>query len=249
MVHSKSWSPKDPDEVINYELPWGDELQTGDTIATSEWPPELIDGVVLDATTISDDDLSTYARVSGGVDGTTATLINRVTTANGETLELLVLLPIVATEAVALGEYETPRPRDLVARYPAFHAVPYDTIQIYINDALTVVDTTWLAADYPLAIIAFAAHNMTLIGLGEMSQAQQHARGGVSSIRDGAFSVSFNDKCVQGLNDGSLKSTVYGQTYRNLLRRNKAGPRVIGSPVVDAGWGPLAQQNNGVILP
>lgn len=242
-----SWSPKDPDETVNYQLPWGPQLSAGDTIATSLWLD--VAGAVLEGDSISDDSLSTYARVSGGVDETTAILTNRVTTTDGETLEQLVHLPIVATELVPLTEYQAPRPQDLTARYPAFADVPYDTIGIHLTDAQGGVDTSWAAADYAPALMALAAHNMTLLGIGTVTESEAYARAGVSSIRDGNFSASFNDKCVQGANGGGLNSTHYGRLYLTMLRRNKGGPRLVGGPIADDGWGALGQQNNGSVVP
>lgn len=242
-----TWSSKDPDETVQYQLPWADQLDSGDTIATSVWLD--VTGVTLDADSVADDELSTYAMVSDGTDGTTATLINRVTTANGETLEQAVSLPIVATVSVPLGEYETPRPIDLVTRYPAFADVSYDTIAVHINDALGGVDTSWMAADYAPAIMALAAHNMTIVGIGTVSEARGYAREGVTSLRDGAFAVSFSEKAVNEACGAGLNSTLYGRFYQTLLRRNKAGPRLAGGGVSPSGWGPTALQNNGAILP
>lgn len=247
-----SWTPKDPDEVVNYSLPWSAQMAEGDTIVLSVWTD--VAGAVLEADDISDDALSTFARVSGGVDGVVATFTNTITTAGigaepGETLEQIVLLPIVATSSAPLGEYETPRPQDLIARYPAFAAVPYATIAIYIRDALGGVDTSWEAVDYEPAISALAAHNMSLVGLGDEGDVVGYRRQGVSSLRDGAFSVSFNDKCVGAASGGTLDATPYGRAYKVILRRNKAGPRLVGGGVRADAWGPLAQQNNGIILP
>lgn len=247
-----SWTPKDPDEVVNYSLPWVSQMADGDTIVGSLWTD--ITGAVLEADDISDDALSTLARISGGVDGVVASFTNTITTFGiggepGETLEQIVLLPIVATSNAPLGEYETPRPQDLTARYPAFAAVPYVTIAIYINDALGGVDTSWNAADYEPAISALAAHNMSLMGLGDEGDVVGYRRQGVSSLRDGAFSVSFNDRCVGAASSGTLDATPYGRAYKVILRRNKAGPRLVGGGVPYDGWGPLAQQNNGVIIP
>lgn len=239
------WDQKDPDETINYTILW--PLAEGDTIVGSVWSDVV--GAVLDAQGIAVDGLSTTAQVSGGADGITASFLNTVTTAQGETLEQIVLLPIVSNSAAPLGDYEMPRPQDLVARYPAFAAIPYNTITVHLTDALSGVDTSWAVGDYAQAVIALAAHNMSLLGLGDASETAAYARGGVSSLRDGNFSVSFNDSYVAKANGGGFDATQYGHIYRVLLRRNKAGPRLIGGALASDGWGPLALQNNGVILP
>ncbi len=71
----------------------------------------------------------------------------------------------------------------------------------------------------------------------------------MSSLRDGAFSVSFSDKRTTDASGGGFKATPYGQIYATLLRRNKGGPRLAGGAAIDRGWGYVAQQNNGGILP
>ncbi len=241
------WEPKDPDETVNYAVDWATQLTVGDTVATSAFT-EVV-GAVLDAQGIAVDGLSTTAQVSGGADGVTASFLNTVITTLGETLEQIVLLPIVSNSAAPLGDYEMPRPQDLVARFPAFAAVPYGTIAIHLTDALSGVDTSWAVGDYAQAITALAAHNMALLGLDAASESTTYARNGVSSLRDGNFSVSFNDKSVSALCGGGFDASQYGRIYRTLLRRNKAGPRLVGGALSDAGWGPLAIQNNGLVLP
>lgn len=242
-----TWSPKDPDEVVNYSLPWVDQMAAGATIVTSVWSD--VAGAVLDDDTIADDNLSTIAKVSGGVDGTDAGFTNTITTSDGETLEQRVLLPIVATVSAPLEPYATPRPSDLAARYPAFASVPYATIALHIQDALTGADTSWNVADYQPAVMALAAHNMSLLGIGEQTEVAGYARQGLTGLRDGAFSMNLSDKAVGAACGGTFDATPYGRSYKVLLRRNKAGPRLASGPLPGGGWGPLAQQNDGWILP
>lgn len=244
-----SWNPKDPDEVVNYSLDWSTQLAQGDTIAPggSVWSGVI--GVAVDADSIAGDFLSTVARISGGVDGAVAQLTNTITTVGGETLEQVVELPIVANPLSPLEGYDMPRPSDLIDRYPAFAAVPYQTISIHLNDALSGVDTSWQQPDYAPAIVALAAHNMSLLGLGDEGEISGYRRAGVSSLRDGAFSVSFNDKCVGAASGGKFNATPYGRQYAVLLRRNKGGPRLVGGAAPPDGWGPLGRLNNGGIVP
>ncbi len=249
MAEPVYWEPKDPDEAKNYSVDWGkDALEAGDTVLTSLWLNAV--GGAVDANSISPDKLFTYARISGGVVGTMASFLNRITTTNGETLEQVVILPIVASTGVALlGEYETPTPAHLITTYPAFANVAYATIAAHIQGALGGVDTTWFAVDYPRAIMALAAHNMALLGIGTVDESEGYARKGVTSIRDGAFSVQFSDKRVADLTGGSWSASPYGRLYESLLASNKGGPRVIGGAVAEDYWGFRAVQNNGAILP
>jgi hypothetical protein len=242
-----TWWPKDPDEAKNYSLDWAKlAMLEGDTVVASSWHD--VTGVVLEAERIMPGGSATEARVSGGIDGATASLINRVTTAAGETLEQTVLLPIVANTAVAPTGYATPRPQDLVARYPAFASVPFDTLAVHILDALQGADTSWNEGDYIPAVLALAAHNMSVLGIGAQEETARYARAGVTNLRDGAFSVSFSDNHVGKASAGTYESTLYGTIYKRLLRKNKGGPRITRGGAV-GGWGPLAQQNDGTILP
>lgn len=244
------WESKDPDEAKNYSVDWAAKaLAAGDTILTSVWVDVV--GAVVEADDISVDLKSTYARVAGGVDGVPASLTNRVTTANGETLEQVVILPIVTSNLAPLGEYEIPTPAHLVAMYPAFADVNYGTIAIHIQNAATTgVDTSWLVGDYAPAVMALAAHNMALLGIGAASETEGYARAGVTAIRDGAFNVQFSERKVADASGGKWAATPYGQYYESLLSANKGGPRVIGAGGLQAGaWGFSAIQNNGVVLP
>lgn len=146
--------------------------------------------------------------------------------------------------------YNAPTAADLIARYPAFAAVAVETINVHLADAAASdVDTTWAEADYAPAIAAAAAHRMALLGIGESSEVQKYARAGVTGIRTGNFSANFSDAKVAKASGDGFDATPYGHAYKVLLKKNKGGPRIIGARVVGGGFGPLAQQNDGGILP
>jgi hypothetical protein len=76
-----SWPPKDPDEVLDYQIDWAtDRLDEGETITTTLWQVESGD-VVID----SDEELDgvTTVWLSGGTVNTTSVVLNRVTTSEG----------------------------------------------------------------------------------------------------------------------------------------------------------------------
>lgn len=124
-----------------------------------------------------------------------------------------------------------PTVADLVARYPAFAAVPISTAETYIADAARDrVDTSWSATDYGPAILAAAAHEMALFGLASQSEVAGYAAAGVTSVRSGNFQASFSADAVKRASAGGLDATPYGQAYKRLLKRNKGGPRVVGGP-------------------
>lgn len=77
---------KDPDEVVDYQGDWSDDMAAmeDDTIVASVWlisDPALIE----DAATHTD--TTTTIWLSGGVEGAKYSLVNRITTAGGRTLD------------------------------------------------------------------------------------------------------------------------------------------------------------------
>lgn len=88
-----SWPPKDPDEVLDYQIDWSERLN-GDTISTSSW---TISGtgttpLVEDSNEVSGD--LSIVWLSGGTLGVKYTLTNRITTAAGRTMDQSVNLRI-----------------------------------------------------------------------------------------------------------------------------------------------------------
>jgi hypothetical protein len=72
-------SPKDPNDVLDYEVNWSQWLPTGDTIATSEW--FVPDGITQDSE--SNTNTTTTIWLSGGTAGQSYALTNRITTTQG----------------------------------------------------------------------------------------------------------------------------------------------------------------------
>ena len=87
---------KDPEEVLDYLLDWSARLPEGDTIATSTWiMPDPING---DVVKDSDDntDTTTSIWLSAGTLGGKYTLINRVVTSGGRTMDQTCVVKIKA---------------------------------------------------------------------------------------------------------------------------------------------------------
>lgn len=114
-----------------------------------------------------------------------------------------------------------PTPENLKDRYPAFAAVDDLAVQIWLTDAERGVDESWLEADYAPAIMALAAHHMSLIGLGTGS-----IPSGVTKFKSAGFEATISDGIA---GDKRFGSTVYGREYQLVLDRNKAGPRLVTS--------------------
>lgn len=70
---------KDPDALLDYACDWSAWLQDGESIADSEWLPA--DGITATTTTISG--AVTTVWLSGGDDGSTYRVTNRITTSAG----------------------------------------------------------------------------------------------------------------------------------------------------------------------
>jgi hypothetical protein len=84
-----TWPPKDPDEVLDYQVDWTDRLDE-DTITSSDWT--VPDGITQDSESSSTTTATIW--LSGGTLGDTYVLLNRVVTAGGRTMDQSVRLKI-----------------------------------------------------------------------------------------------------------------------------------------------------------
>lgn len=131
--------------------------------------------------------------------------------------------------------YTVPDPAALKAYYPAFAAVLDATIQLYLDKSSGSsgsggdVDQSWIEGDYSTAIMAAAAHRMVRNGVviagGDVAGM---SAAGLTDFQSGSFRVRFSDEAVKATVGGGWGSTRFGQEYAELLRKSKAGPRVIG---------------------
>jgi len=85
-----TWPAKDPDEVLDYEIDWTARL-AGDTITSSAWTAP--DGII--KTDESNTTTTATIWLSGGTDGETYSILNRVVTAGGRTMDQTVTIKIV----------------------------------------------------------------------------------------------------------------------------------------------------------
>lgn len=85
------WPPKDPDEILDYDIDWTTRLAS-DTIVTSTWILPLTGGI----SKVSDTNTTTHSKIwlSGGTLNETVTLTNRVVTAAGRVMDQSVSLRI-----------------------------------------------------------------------------------------------------------------------------------------------------------
>jgi hypothetical protein len=87
---SKTWDrSKDPNEVVDYDLSWADQMTAdSDTITSSTWTVPA--GITKDSS--SNTTTRTKVWLSGGTTGETYTLLNRIVTTGGRTFDQSVKL-------------------------------------------------------------------------------------------------------------------------------------------------------------
>lgn len=84
------WPSKDAGDVRPYGVNWAPMLRDGDTIVSASITP--VSGAVIDSQ--SNNDAGTLAVISGGANGTPAKFTAQLVTANGETFNETIYLPI-----------------------------------------------------------------------------------------------------------------------------------------------------------
>lgn len=130
--------------------------------------------------------------------------------------------------------YEAPTPTTLKARYPAFAAVEDATIDYWLTDSLRFVDSSWIEDDRAPAMMALAAHQMALSGIGTQSGAAA-LPAGVTRFRSASMDVSVSESAASAAAKGGYGSTRYGLEFQALQRRSFGGPRVIAAGRVPVG--------------
>lgn len=216
------WPSKDPDEVLDYQVDWSARLGD-DTISSSVFTLEQAAGLVIDSQSNAAKTATVW--LSGGTTGGTGWLLNRITTAGGRTFDEVIQVAIISSAGAPapVPPFGRPSPANLKAKYPAFTAVPDATIQMYLDDA--PVDESWTEGDFANAIMLWAAHTMTLNGIGA-DEIGQAGAAGVARLKSGTLDVSFKDS--SSASDGGYGGTNFGRQFYALLRVNKGGPRVVG---------------------
>lgn len=125
--------------------------------------------------------------------------------------------------------YVAPTPADMKARFPRFVAVPDNIVQQALNEAARQVDETWTEGDFAMGRMLYAAHVMTLDGLGAGTEAELLAEGveAFQEIKLGSLQLKRFDK--DSRTNGNdyldlLASTSYGRRFLATLKQNAGGP-------------------------
>lgn len=227
-----TWAPKDPDAVLDYlyTIP----LDQGDTVAS--YTLSLLAGTVaIDNQSRSGADVTAW--LSGGEDGETAVFKIEWTTTLSRTNDDIITLAVQSADVpdLALTGYAKPAPGNLIARYPAFAAVPVSTIRAWLTDAERFVTDSWGEGDYAAGLMSLAAHNMALAGLGTDAASLSGVPAGVTALKSGSLALNFTPEAANARLTGDLTATRYGQEFAQLQARNVGGPRVAATGIAPPG--------------
>lgn len=116
--------------------------------------------------------------------------------------------------------WTAPTAADLKARFPAFAAVGDVAVAAALAEAETRVDGSWPDGLRTAGALYYAAHVLTLDGLGDTTEADLV---GVRSFRSGALSIEM--AASGSASDGALGATSYGRRYLDLVRQR--GPAIL----------------------
>lgn len=230
-----TWASKDPDAVFDYS--YTIPLDEGDTVDSSTFE-QLSGTAVIDDQDRAGDTWTVW--ISGGTDGETNVYRIAWATAAGREDDDIITLAIISNQVdvpLVLTGYAKPSPAHLIMRYPAFADVDKAVIQYWLTDAESAVDTSWSERDYAAGLMSLAAHSLSLAGYPVVTATTTTSTpalpAGVTSVKSADFSMTVTPEQANALASGSLSSSRYGLEFKALLRRNKAGPRVMGTGSLD----------------
>ncbi|WP_300396423.1 DUF4054 domain-containing protein [Henriciella sp.] len=109
------------------------------------------------------------------------------------------------------------------ARFPAFAAVDDDVITAALGRARRVVDSSWLADDRQEAESLYAAHDLTMDGLGATREAQLQ---GFHRLKLGSLELE-RESGGSGASS-TYNLTTYGKRFLAILKRNVPGVVALG---------------------
>jgi hypothetical protein len=250
---AQPWTAKDPQAVLDYvyRIP----LNAGDHVSSATpWITKLSGTVAIASQSLAvaaDTTAEGYGQdvtvwLSGGTDGETCVFKAAWSTAGGRANDDIITLNVASNQIAALDlvNYTVPLPGHLTMRYPAFASVPFAIIEYWLTDAQRFVGNSWRSSDYPIALMALAAHNMSVAGLAPDTSGLQIA-GGISRFKMGPMEVALTPEAANARLAADFTSTRYGVEFMTLRRANVGGPLVAptGTPlygaypgVYPAGW-------------
>lgn len=118
--------------------------------------------------------------------------------------------------------YETPTATDMKERFPAFAAVGEKPVEAALREGERQVDESWPADDRVTAVLLYAAHVLTLDGLGTSTEAQL---AGFRRLKIGSLELE-SATAASAASASSLLATSYGRRFVDLIRRVR-GPAIL----------------------
>lgn len=208
------WPAKDPAEELDYS--WRIPLDEGDSVLDATGTTSS--SVAIDSQAPAGGLLTLW--LSGGTDGESAIFDLRATTAGGRTIRETAILPVFDRASEFLAMFRL--------RYPEFATVEDGTIGYWLAGAGSTVGG-WSEEIRDPARLALAAHQLALAGHGSSGgQVSELASLGVTAFRSASFSVSFDAGTIEKAAGRGYNASRYGQEFLGYLRRNGAGPRLVG---------------------
>lgn len=107
-------------------------------------------------------------------------------------------------------------------RFPVFTGIADATVQMILDEATVEVGPTWIEAYRTPGVLYLAAHLLASQGLGYSAGSGGAAvTGAIKRRKVGDVETEFAGAAAGGSGDASnYSSTVYGQQYLRLLRKN-----------------------------
>lgn len=116
---------------------------------------------------------------------------------------------------------------DLKARYAIFAAVPDATVQLFLDDALPYVASWDDEADKGQMLLA--AHEMIAAKVpGVVQDAAALIPAGVTRFKSGGMDIAMSETAANRSITGRYASTIFGEQFAVLQRRNVGMPRLVG---------------------
>ena len=101
-------------------------------------------------------------------------------------------------------------------RFPEFTSISDARVQLFIDDAVVILNETNWSEKYDLGLYYLTAHYLVL---GEKSSAgNSGSNGQIASKAVDGTSVSYNNPTLNGSDDSYFSSTSYGQRYLELRK-------------------------------
>lgn len=122
-------------------------------------------------------------------------------------------------------------------RFPELDAIPDERVQYWLDDATETLGPGpgfWGDRNYGIAVLLLAAHNASM----GQSYIDGDIPAGVTQMRSGQLSLSFDAGLVSARADGGYGATPYGAQFLALLKLTRGGPRVtgLGVPACSGYW-------------